>query len=121
MLLRSSKLAMNIKCQLNNLNANSNTFTNTSYSHKLYKSIYIYIKYIRLYEKRTKSILKYVLIDLFDIKRMILQKISDFPDYECFENFLDIIIATIISIINIQFDMLFITKEQKSNYMKLVL
>lgn len=111
----STKLAVNIKCQLNTLDT-----TYTAYSHKLYKSIYTYIKYIRMYEKRTRQNLKHILIDLFDIKRMILYKISEFPDYECFENFLDIIVATIISIINIQYDMSFITLDQKSNYMKLV-
>lgn len=114
MLLNSNKLAADIKCQFNNLN------TSSIYSYKLYKSINRYIKYIRLYETKTKQNLKRILIDLFDIKRMIQKKISEFPDYECFEIFLDIIVATIISIINIQFDMSFISIDQKSNYMKLV-
>ncbi len=112
MLLRSTKLAANVKCQLNNLD--------TNYSHKLYKTINIYIKCIRLYEIKTKQNLKHIMIDLFDIKRMIHKKISEFPDYECFENFLDIIVATIISIVIIQYDMSFISIDQKSNYMKLV-
>lgn len=116
MSLTNAKLATNIKCQLSNLN-----ITYTPYSHKLYKSVYIYIKYIRLHEIRKKSMLKQILIDLFDIKRLLKQKILEYPNYECFENLLDIIVATIISIVNIQYKMLFITDVQKSNYLKLVI
>jgi len=104
------KLAANIKYQLLNINIFP------TYSYKLNKTINVYIRYIRLKLPRNKHVLKSTLLDLFDIKRLVVKKMYEFPNFDVFENIREIIIAAIISLIKIQYNLEYINKNQMTNY-----
>ena len=86
------------------------------YSYKLYKTVNVYIRYIRIHVPRRKHLLKSTLLDLFDIKRILKQKMIEFPNFECFENINDLIVATIVSIIKIQHTFNYINNSQMVSY-----
>jgi hypothetical protein len=110
-------LAVNIKTQLGALNVNIFPI----YSYQLTKTINLYIRYIRLYVPRSKNALKNVLVDLFDIKRLITLKLICFQDYDSLENLREIVVAAIISVIYMQLKLKFINTIQSSNYIKTAL
>jgi len=110
-------LAVNIKTQLNALNVDIFPI----YSYQLTKTINLYIRYIRLYVPRTKNALKNVLVDLFEIKRLLIIKLVCFADYISLENLRETIVAAIISVINIQLKLKFINTTQSCNYIKTAL
>lgn len=104
------KLAANIKYQLLNVNMFP------MYSYKLNKTINVYIRYIRIHAPKRKHVLKSTLLDLFDIKRLVVKKIHEFPNFDSFENIHEIIIAAIISLIKMQYNLGFINENQMTNY-----
>jgi hypothetical protein len=112
-----SNIAVGIKQQLVSLNVNIYPV----YSYKLYKTINFYIRYIRLRIPKTKHALKNVLVDLFEIKRLLISKLVCFKDYDSLENIREIIVATIISVVHLQLKFKFINATQSSNYIKTAL
>lgn len=106
------KLAANIKYQLLNINMFP------MYSYKLNKTINTYIRFIRIHLPRRKHILKSTLLDLFDIKRLVLKRMNEFPDFDSFENIHDVIVATIIALIKIQYNSGYINGNQMTNYIE---
>lgn len=106
------KLAANIKYQL----LNNVYLAYPVYSYKLNKTINLYIRYIRIHLPKKKHVLKSTLLDLFDIKRIVSKNMIDFPDFDFFEHVNEIIVATIISIIKIQYNLEFINESQMNSY-----
>jgi hypothetical protein len=104
------KLAANIKYQLLNINLFP------TYSFKLNKTINLYIRFIRVHLPKRKHVLKSTLLDLFDIKRLVVKRMNEFPDFDSFENIHEIIIATIISLIKVQYNLGYIDENQMTNY-----
>ena len=104
------QLAANIKYQLLNINMFP------IYSYKLNKTINMYIRYIRVHLPKKKHVLKSTLLDLFDIKRLVVKRLNEFPDFESFENIHSIIIAAIISLIKVQYNLGYINENQMTNY-----
>lgn len=106
------QLAANIKYQLLNINLFP------IYSYKLSKTINKYIRYIRLYLPQKIHVLKSTLLDLFDIKRLLVQKHKEYPNFDWFENAHDIIVASIISLIKVQYNLGFINIHQMDSYIQ---
>lgn len=104
------RLAANIKYQLLNINVYP------IYSYKLNKTINLYIRHVRLKLPRKKHVLRSTLLDLFDIKRIVVKNMVEYPDFDFFENLNEIIVATIISIIKIQYNLGFINESQMTSY-----
>ena len=86
------------------------------YSYKLNKTINVYIRYIRLKLPKRKHVLKSTLLDLFDIKRLVVKRMTEFPNFDSFENIHDVIIATIISLIKVQYNLGYMCENQMTNY-----
>lgn len=109
------KLAISVKSQLLNINVFP------TYSYKLKKTVNSYIRYIRLHVPRVKHILKSVVIDLFEIKKILKQRMTEYQDFEIFENIYDTIVATIVTLFKIQYKHDFISNVQLDNYINIAL
>ena len=112
-----NNIAINIKRQIRDIDLNIFPI----YSYKLIKLINIYARYIRTHVPKNKQNLRFILLDLFEIKRMICQKMIHFPNFESLENIHDVIVATIYSVVKIQYRCNYITKTQYFNYLKFVI
>lgn len=110
-------LAINIKQQI----AHISDANYPMYSHRLYKTLNVYLRYIRLFAPKHKPILKIILLDLFDMKRLIAQKMLFYSNYDSLENIKDILVASIISVVNVQHKLGYIKRTQYHNYIQTAL